>query len=88
MIPLSFELMVAGAALCILSLVSLIRIYLGPTNPDRVVALDAANTLVCAAMVVLGAAFGEIIYIDLAIVYAMLSYVSTLYIARYLEEKS
>jgi len=32
-----------------------------------------------------GAAFNEIIYIDVAIVYALLSFITTLFIAKYLE---
>ncbi|MFH1101444.1 MAG: monovalent cation/H+ antiporter complex subunit F [Methanobacteriota archaeon] len=36
-------------------------------------------------MVVFGAAFNEVIYIDVAIVYAFLSFISTLFIAKYLE---
>jgi len=88
MMPIFTELMLVSASLGVLSLACLLRIILGPTNPDRVVALDAANTLVVAMMVVLGAAFEEIIYIDIAVIYAMLSFVSTLYIAKYLEDKA
>jgi multicomponent Na+:H+ antiporter subunit F len=62
-----------------------IRIVLGPTAPDRVVGLDTINTLVIAVMIILGAAYDEVIYIDVAIVYALLSFVGTLYIAKYLE---
>ena len=51
---------------------------------DRVVALDAINTLVVAAMIVLGVVFQQIIFIDVAIIYALLSYVGTLFIAKYL----
>jgi multicomponent Na+:H+ antiporter subunit F len=64
---------------------ALIRVLLGPTAPDRVVGMDTINTLVIAAMLIFGAAFDEIIYIDVAIVYALLSFVTTLYIAKYLE---
>jgi multicomponent Na+:H+ antiporter subunit F len=63
----------------------IIRIVFGPTTPDRVVGLDTINTLVVAAMIILGAAYNEVIYIDVAIVYALLSFVGTLYIAKYLE---
>jgi multicomponent Na+:H+ antiporter subunit F len=60
----------------------------GPTVPDRVVALDTINTLVVAGMILLGAAFEEVIYIDVAIVYALLSYIATLYIAKYIERRA
>ncbi len=68
-------------------LMPLFRLISGPTVPDRVVALDTINTYIVAAMILFGAAFEEIIYIDVAIVYALLSYVATLYIAKYLERR-
>jgi len=69
------------AALIVLSLIRLVK---GPTAPDRVVAMDAVNTLVVAGMIVLGIVYQQIIFIDVAIVYALLSFVGTLYIARQL----
>lgn len=65
--------------------IAIIRVLLGPTVPDRVVGLDTINTLVIAGMLLFGAAYKEIIYIDVAIVYALLSYITTLYIAKYLQ---
>lgn len=66
--------------------IALVRVALGPTTPDRIVGLDTINTIVVAAMVVLGAAFHEAIYIDVAIVYALLSFVTTLFIAKFMEK--
>jgi len=66
-------------------LMALIRLILGPTAPDRVVGLDTINTLVIVGMVIFGLASGSVIYIDVAIVYALLSFISTLFIAKYLE---
>ncbi len=71
-------------ALVALMLLSMVRLLKGPTSADRVVALDAINTLVVAAMIVLGVVFRQIIFIDVAIIYALLSFVGTLYIAKYL----
>ncbi len=65
--------------------IAIIRVLLGPTTPDRVVGMDTINTLVIAAMIIFGAAFDEVIYIDVAIVYALLSFITTLFIAKYLE---
>lgn len=64
----------------------LIRVFLGPTSPDRLVGLDTLNTVVVVSMVILGMAFKEVIYVDVAIVYAMLSFVTTLFIAKYIEK--
>ncbi|HUU74737.1 MAG TPA: monovalent cation/H+ antiporter complex subunit F [Methanoregulaceae archaeon] len=70
--------------LVILVGLALIRLYLGPTAGDRAVAVDTVNTLVVAIMILLGVYFQEVIYIDVAIVFALLSFVSTLFIAKYL----
>jgi len=71
-------------AVCIF--IVLIRLFLGPTPSDRLVGLDTLNTLVVASMVILGAAFEQVTYIDVAIVYALLSFVTTLFIAKYIEK--
>ena len=63
----------------------IIRVIKGPTAPDRVVGLDTINTIVILSMIVFGAATQNVIYIDVAIIYALLSYISTLFIAKYLE---
>ncbi len=76
---------VAAAVLAGFMLISVLRLGIGPTAADRAVALDTVNTLVVTTMVLLGAGSGQVILVDVAIVYALLSFVSTLYIARYLE---
>jgi len=48
-------------ALVIFVVVALIRLILGPTIPDRLVALDTINTFVVVIMIVLGAAFKEVL---------------------------
>ncbi len=77
--------MITLAIMGISIFIAMIRAILGPTIPDRVVGLDTINTLVIAGMLVYGAAVREIIYIDVAIVYALLSYITTVLIAKYLE---
>lgn len=71
-------------ALVVLIALALVRLAAGPTAPDRVVALDTVNTLTVAAMILLAIAYGEVVFVDVAIVYALLSFVGTLYIAKYL----
>jgi multicomponent Na+:H+ antiporter subunit F len=74
-----------GFILMLWIFLSILRLILGPTAPDRVVALDTINTLIVALMIILAVAYNQIIYVDIAIVYALLSFVTTLYIAKYLE---
>ena len=77
----------AGAALLMALLVvaTVGRLFLGPTTPDRLVALDVINTLVSAIMLLLGAVYDSVVMVDVAIVYMALSFVGTLYFARHLE---
>jgi len=79
------EYLIVLIALLICVIMSIIRVVRGPTAPDRIVGLDTINTIVISSMVIFGAAFREVIYIDVAIVYALLSFISTLFIAKYLE---
>lgn len=76
---------ITGLLLLIFMVFPLIRIGIGPTITDRLVGLDTINTLIVAGMIVLGAAFQRVIYVDIAIVYALLSFVGTLYISKYIE---
>lgn len=76
---IALGLLLLSIALCI------IRVVKGPTAPDRVVGLDTINSIVVVGMVVFGLATKNVIYIDVAIIYALLSYISTLFIAKYLE---
>lgn len=80
--------LIASIILGITILIAFTRILLGPKTPDRVVGLDTVNQMVIASMILLGVAFEEVIYVDVAIVYALLSFVGTLYIANYLEERA
>ena len=81
----SETILIVIGAISLAVIMALIRIVKGPTAPDRVVGLDTVNTIVISSMVLFGAAYNEVIYIDVAIVYALLSFISTLFIAKYLE---
>lgn len=76
--------MVAVVLMGVFALLALVRMILGPSVPDRVVAMDAINTLTVAVMILLGVVFQQLIFIDVAIVYALLSFVSTLFVAKYI----
>jgi len=85
MIEFFNEYMIVLIALLLCVIMSIIRVIIGPTIPDRVVGVDTINTIVIVGMVIFGAAYEEVIYVDVAIVYALLSFISTLFIAKYLE---
>jgi multicomponent Na+:H+ antiporter subunit F len=75
---------IAVVVLAALILLTMIRLIKGPTVPDRVVAMDTVNTLVVASMILLSVIYQQFIFVDVAIVYALLSYVGVLFIAKYL----
>ncbi len=75
----------AASAIGIATLFILGRLVGGPTLADRAVALDTMNTFVVALMILLSAFFDSVVMVDIAIVYGALSFVSTMFIARYLE---
>ena len=76
--------LIAIFCLAILIIMATIRLILGPTAPDRVIAVDTVNTLTIAIMVLLGVIYSEIIFVDVAIVYGLLSFISTLFVAKYI----
>jgi multicomponent Na+:H+ antiporter subunit F len=63
----------------------LYRIARGPTAPDRTVAIDILGIVIvgfCAFMAVLT---GKDFYINIAITWALLSFIGTIALAKYLE---
>lgn len=72
-------------AVCIV--LTVLRIFVGPGAPTRMVAFDTFNTLVIASMVVLASVLDQVLFVDIAIVYGLLSFIMTLYVARMLEGK-
>ena len=75
----------AAAVMGILAFSVLGRLIAGPTVSDRAVALDTLNTYVVGIMLLLSVAFDSVVMIDVAIVYAGLSFVGTMFIARFIE---
>ena len=63
-----------------------LRMLKGPTSADRAVALDTVTTVTIAFLVVLGYVFDRYIYLDVSLVYAVLMFVGSVAIARFLEK--
>lgn len=66
-------------------ILALIRAARGPTSPDRVVGVDIMVTITVALMVLLALFFKRRIYLDVALIYAVLSFVGVIAVARYLD---
>jgi len=65
---------------------SILRLIKGPTAPDRVVALDTLSTITTALLVLLGFIFKRYVYLDVALVYALLTFIGAIAVARFLEK--
>ncbi|MEO5343499.1 MAG: monovalent cation/H+ antiporter complex subunit F [Gammaproteobacteria bacterium SHHR-1] len=77
----SLAALLAGVAF----LFALVRFIKGPTAADRVVAFDVM-TIVSISFIVFIALLAErVIYLDVALVYALLSFLGVIVFARYLE---
>jgi len=75
----------AGALLALAFLLAMIRFAIGPRAVDRVVAFDVLTILSISAIVVAALVAGRAIYLDVALVYALLSFLGVIVAARYLE---
>ncbi|MEO0247451.1 MAG: monovalent cation/H+ antiporter complex subunit F [candidate division WOR-3 bacterium] len=62
-----------------------LRFILGPTAPDRVVATDILTVMTTIILIFVALISGRSIYLDVALVYAVLSFIAVVAIARYLE---
>ncbi len=62
-----------------------IRAIIGPTNSDRAVGLDTWTTITTGFWVILALYFFQYILLSVSMVYAILSFLGVLAIARYLE---
>ena len=65
--------------------ISFIRLLIGPSVADRTVALDGM-TIISISVITAAAFFlGRVIYIDVALVYALISFLGVIAIARFIE---
>jgi multicomponent Na+:H+ antiporter subunit F len=64
-----------------------VRLAKGPTLPDRVVALDLIAAIVVAIFAVYSVVTGQPVFIDAAIVLALIIFLGTVAFARYTERR-
>jgi multicomponent Na+:H+ antiporter subunit F len=72
-------------AMVVCLIIIVLRVFMGPGAPTRLVAFDTANTLVVTGLVIVAMMFNHVIFVDVAIVYALLSFAMTLYVAKYIQ---
>ena len=72
---------ISGAAFVI----CFIRLVIGPTSSDRAVALDGMTIISIPLIVFLAFYMKQVFFIDVSLVYALVSFVGVVALARFLE---
>ena len=76
-----------GAILVMLMIfLSMIRALAGPTAPDRVAAINIIGTKTLIIITLIARIYGQEYFLDIAMVYALMSFITTIGIAKYLEK--
>ncbi|MCD4819813.1 MAG: cation:proton antiporter [Candidatus Cloacimonetes bacterium] len=66
-------------------IIALYRMVKGPSIADKAIALDVMTIISISLIVYIAAISQKIIYTDVALVYALISFIGVIAIARYLE---
>lgn len=76
---------VAAAAILVSMVLALMRAFLGPTLYDRILAVNMIGTKTVLLIAVLGFMMGRPDFLDIALVYALINFVSIIAILRFFE---
>ena len=80
-------LLIVAALFVSLAVMMLYRAVLGPTNQDRVLAVNVLGTNTVVILALLGAALGEPWFLDIALVYALLNFLMSIAISKFTVER-
>ncbi|MEM9460093.1 MAG: K+/H+ antiporter subunit F [Myxococcota bacterium] len=72
------------AVLAVAMLLSVVRLFRGPTVPDRILALDTVFVNTVAVLLVLGIVLRTSVYFEAVLIIAMMGFVGTCALAKYL----
>lgn len=70
--------------LLLMTFVGLFRAYVGPTVADRMVAINMITTKVATIIVMIALVTAQELYVSVALVYALIGFVTTIGVSRYL----
>lgn len=79
--------MIALVLLVLALLISVVRIIIGPSLADRVLALDLMTVLAMGFVAAIAIRTGLMLYLDIAIALALLGFLATIAFARYILSK-
>ncbi|MCD5409333.1 MAG: monovalent cation/H+ antiporter complex subunit F [Methanocellales archaeon] len=72
-------------ALSFAALMCFYRLIVGPTLPDKIAAVQVIGTKTLTILVLIAVIYGQMMFIDIALTYAVLLFLMVLATARYLE---
>ncbi|MGE0223542.1 MAG: K+/H+ antiporter subunit F [Acetobacteraceae bacterium] len=72
-----------GAVLLAMAL-NLWRMAIGPTRPDRILALDTLSINTIALVMLLDIALGSVLYLEAALILAMMGFVGTVALCKFI----
>ena len=78
-------LIVATIAILVVMIMAIIRAIMGPTLYDRVLAVNMFGTKTVLLLSLLGFVMGRPEFLDIAIVYALINFISVIGVLRYSE---
>ena len=78
----NFILIAGAAALALMGFMALVRAVLGPRFTDRIIAINMVNTMVVAMITLLSVYLQEDFLVDVALVYALLSFLTVAVLAQ------
>ncbi len=87
MMPVPIAALIASAMLTAAVFIAFFRMMKGPSLADRIVALDLMSTLSVGIIALYTIYTGEAVFLDAAIILALISFLGTVAFARYLEKR-
>ena len=83
----SVPFLVALTMLAVAAGLTFIRLAMGPTLPDRVIAIDLIGVVLVCMLVLMAGVTAQQAFLDVAMVIALISFVGTVAYARYIERE-
>ena len=85
----TLDLTLLGAAflLVVFAVALLYRVAKGPTMEDRVIAINGVGTNTVVVLALLAAGLGQPGFLDIAIVYALLNFLASIAISKFIVER-
>ena len=79
--------LIALSMMSVAILLAVVRLIRGPSLPDRVVALDLISILVAGSTAIYAIETRQAVFLDVAIVLALIAFLGTVAFARYIEKQ-